>query len=79
MSTVSHHDPEAPAIYDAKKREFDRLWLAGQIGDATYLRSLFIGGKFTPADANTELSLLKMQKTERRSGANGVVGGSRDA
>jgi hypothetical protein len=61
MSLISHHEPERPAIYDARKRQFDRLWLSGEIGESTYLRSLFILG-YLPDEANSELALLRMGK-----------------
>ena len=61
--SLSHHDPERPAIYDARIREFGRLWKSGAIGDATFLRSLFIMGKL-PDEANTELNLLKLEKKQ---------------
>jgi len=54
-------DPEKPKIEDAKKRELDRLWRSGQILDNTYLRSLFLLG-YTPADAITELGLLRLDR-----------------
>lgn len=59
--TLSHHDPERPAQLDMAKLRFDQLWRKGQIGDATYLRSLFIIGKL-PDEANTELNLLKLER-----------------
>lgn len=65
MSTVSHHEPERPAIYDARQRRFAHLWFAGQIGDVTYLRSRMIDGAL-PDVANSELALLRMEKQERR-------------
>lgn len=67
MSTISHHESEAPAIYDARQRRFAHLWLAGQIGDMTYLRSRLIDGGDI-SDINAELALLRMEKQERRRG-----------
>lgn len=55
-------DPEMFKIKDSRKREFDRMWRKGEILDNTYLRSLFILG-FLPDEANTELNMLKMEKT----------------
>lgn len=60
---ISHHDPEKPKLIDAQKARMDVCWLKGQIGDNTYLRSLFFYG-YLPKDANTELNLLKMEKEE---------------
>ena len=57
---LSFQDPETPAVYDARIREMGRLWLSGAIGDATFLRSLFIMGKL-PDEAQTELNLLKLE------------------
>jgi hypothetical protein len=53
-------DPEARHILNARKTERDNEWLRGQIGEATYLRSLFILG-YGDRDAQTELNLLKME------------------
>jgi hypothetical protein len=39
----------------------DQCWRKGEIGDATYLRSLFIAG-YLPDEANTELNLLKLER-----------------
>lgn len=65
MTLLSHHDSERPALYDARKRQLDRLWLNGEIGDKTYLRSLFVldGITYTPDVANSELAMLRMEKT----------------
>jgi hypothetical protein len=54
-------DPERPALLDMQKLRMDQCWRRGEIGSATYLRSLFIMG-YLPKDANTELSLLKMER-----------------
>jgi hypothetical protein len=48
-------DSERPA-----QLRMDQCWRRGEIGDPTYLRSLVIYG-YTPAEANTELSLLKLE------------------
>ena len=58
---LSHHDPETPAVLDARIREFGRMWKRGEIGDATFLRSLFIAG-YLPDEAQTELNLLKLER-----------------
>jgi len=55
-------DPEAFRIYDERLERFDRLWRTRQIGDATYLRSLFIDG----VDTGDAASRLNMLKGERR-------------
>lgn len=60
----SRQDPERPALLDMHKLRMDQCWFKGEIGSITYLRSLFIMG-YSPADANTELSLLKMHKAEQ--------------
>jgi hypothetical protein len=57
-------DPEKPNIEDAKKREMDRVWKKGLIGDVTYLRSLFLLG-YLSDEANTELNLLKLDGKQR--------------
>jgi hypothetical protein len=58
---VTHFsDPERPAHNTYAKMRFDQLWRKRQIGDPTYLRSLFLIG-YLPDEANTELSLLKME------------------
>lgn len=54
-------DPERPALLDMQKLRMDQLWRKKQIGDATYLRSLFIAG-YLPDEANTELNLLKIER-----------------
>ena len=59
--TISHSDPERPALLDMQKLRMDQCWRKGEIGDSTYLRSLFNMG-YVPRDANTELNLLKLEK-----------------
>lgn len=54
-------DPERPQLLDMQKLRMDQCWRKGEIGNSTYLRSLFIMG-YLPDEANTELSLLKMEK-----------------
>ena len=54
-------DSERPQLLDMQKLRMDQLWRKKQIGDATYLRSLFIMG-YLPDEANTELNLLKLEK-----------------
>ncbi len=53
-------DSEAPALYNERMERFDRLWRHGQIGDATYLRSLYIDG-IPPDEAKQRLHMLKME------------------
>ncbi len=53
-------DAERPALNDITKLRMDQCWRKGEIGDSTYLRSLFIMG-FLPDVANSELNLLKME------------------
>ena len=53
-------DPERREILDFHKLRMDQCWRRREIGDATYLRSLFNMG-YSPADANTELNLLKLE------------------
>lgn len=45
----------------------DQHWRRGEIGDATYLRSLFISG-IMPDEARSRLALLKMEKPAERYG-----------
>lgn len=54
-------DPERPALLDMRKLRLDQCWRKGEIGSATYLRSLFIVG-YSAQDANTELNLLKLER-----------------
>jgi hypothetical protein len=54
---VNHHDNEARALLHARKLERDSEWLRGQIGEATYLRSLLILG-YPIDEARMELSML---------------------
>lgn len=58
---MDKRDPDYQQHRTDKKWRLDQLWLQGKIGDATYLRSLFIDG-FHSAEANTELHLLRMEK-----------------
>lgn len=53
-------DPEARQLLDDRKRQRDLEWLAGQIGEPTYLRSLMLMG-WLEKDARVELGLLKMR------------------
>lgn len=61
---IDHADPEKPKLLDMKKLRMDQHWRKQEIGDSTYLRSLFIMG-YTPKDAATELNLLKLEKHAR--------------
>ena len=58
---IPHSDPERPAHLDMQKLRMDQLWRKGQIGDATYCRSLFSMG-YLPDEAVTELNLLKLER-----------------
>lgn len=58
---IPHTDPERPALLDMQKLRMDQCWRKREIGDATYLRSLFIMG-YLPKDANVELNLLKLER-----------------
>lgn len=60
---ISFHDPERSKALEDKKIWLDNLWMKGQIGDSTYLRSLFIAGDL-PDVANSRLNMLKMEKEE---------------
>ena len=60
---IDHADPERSQLLDMQKLGLDQRWRKGEIGDSTYLRSLFIMG-YVPRDANTELNLLKLEKTD---------------
>lgn len=48
-------------MVDMAKLRMDQCWRKKEIGDATYLRSLFIHG-YSPAEAVTELNLLKLER-----------------
>lgn len=61
MPLPTYSDPERPATIDMHKLRLDQCWRRKEILDNTYLRSLFIMG-YTPAEANTELNLLKMER-----------------
>lgn len=54
-------DSERLAWKDAQAARLGQYWRKGQIGDATFLRSLFVMG-WLPDEANTELNLLKMER-----------------
>lgn len=58
---MHYSDPEARAMLEHRKRQRDLEFLRGQIGEATYLRSLMIDGML-PDEARTELNLLRMVK-----------------
>lgn len=59
----SRQDPERPALLDMQKLWLDQCWRKKEIGDMTYLRSLFIMD-YSPADANIELNLLRMERPD---------------
>lgn len=58
---IPHHEPEKPQMLDMAKLRMDQCWRKGEIGDLTFLRSLTFMG-YTPAEANVELNLLKMER-----------------
>ncbi len=58
---IPFFEPEKPALLEHQKRKMDQYWRRKMVGDATYLRSLFIIG-YLPDEANTELNLLKLEK-----------------
>ena len=49
---------EAPALYNERLIRFDVLFLKGQIGESTFLRSLMIDG-IPPDEARQRLHMLK--------------------
>lgn len=57
----SRQDPERPALLDMHKLRLDQYWRKREIGDRTYLRSLFNMG-YLPRDANVELNLLRLER-----------------
>lgn len=57
---IHFSEPEAKALLEERKRLRDVEWLRGQLGDATYLRSLMILG-YSDNDARVELKLRKME------------------
>ena len=60
MTYLTHFsDPEARQALNERKIARDAEWLRGQIGEATYLRSLMILG-YLPDEARTQLRLLKL-------------------
>lgn len=61
MPTISRHDPERPALLDMQKLRLDQCWRKREIGNSTYLRSLYFIG-YSAADANTELNLLRLER-----------------
>lgn len=60
---IPFSEPERPAQLDMQKLRMDQCWRKREIGDKTYLRSLFIMG-YVPRDANTELNLLKLERRQ---------------
>lgn len=58
---IPFSEAEKPKLLDMQKLRMDQLWRKKQIGDATYLRSLFIMGKL-PDEARSYLNMLKMEK-----------------
>lgn len=60
--TPHFSDPERPKILDMQKLALDQCWRKGQVGDVTYIRTLFSMG-YVPRDAQTELNLLRLEQT----------------
>lgn len=60
-TTIPHHEPEKSQMVDMAKLRMDQCWRRKEITDTVYLRSLFIHG-YSPADAITELNLLKLER-----------------
>lgn len=58
---IPHHEPEKPQMLDMAKLRMDQCWRKKEIGDATFLRSLHFMG-YSPAEAITELNLLKLER-----------------
>lgn len=58
---IPFSDPERPKILDMQKLALDQCWRKGQVGDVTYLRTLFLIG-YAPRDAQTELNLLRLEQ-----------------
>ena len=58
---IPHTEPERPTLLDMQKLRMDQCWRKGEIGDATYIRSLTFYG-YLPKEATVELNLLKMEK-----------------
>lgn len=55
---IAHHEPEARALLAERAYARGLEWLAGEIGDATFLRSLMIYGHSLES-AKHELQRLK--------------------
>jgi len=53
-------DQERSQKLNMSKLRMDQCWRRKEIGDSTYLRSLFIM-EYLPDEARTELNLLKME------------------
>jgi len=63
---IFHSDPERPALLDMAKLRLDQCWRRKEIGDTTYVRSLFCldGRRYTADVATSELNLLKMERRQ---------------
>lgn len=65
MTAIIHFsEPEARALLAERAHARGLEWLAGQIGEATLLRSLMLYGK-TLEEARHELSLLANARSPR--------------
>jgi hypothetical protein len=60
---IAFSDPERSALQELAKHRFDQCWRRGEIGDATYLRSMVFAGE-DPKDAASRLRLLKQDHAE---------------
>lgn len=58
---LHYSDPESRALLAERKRLRDLEYLRGQVGEATYLRSLMIMG-YLPDEARTELWHLNSER-----------------
>jgi len=63
---IDRRDPEAGALRRESHQRLNTEFLKGTIGEATYLRSLFILG-YLPDEARTELYHLKASHVPHRS------------
>ena len=57
---IHYSEPESRQLLAERKAQRDNEYLLGQVGEATYLRSLMILG-YLPDETRTELALRKME------------------
>lgn len=62
-NTVGHCEPEARQLLSERAYARGLEWLAGEIGEATFLRSLMIYGR-TLKEAKNELWKLQMRNQD---------------